>query len=230
MNADGTDQKQLTPGSGRSYAPAASPDGRSIAFHSNRSGNWNIWRADIDGSHAEQLTQDSQDSNWPQFTRDGASVVYHHTGANGMWNIWSVPASGGVPVQLTRMLTTHPTISPKDGSIACWYSVSVEEPKWRLAIFSPQGGDPIRTFDISNTVVADSNIRWTPAGDGITFLDWRGGHFNIWLQPLNDQPARPLTNFTSGQIYSFDWFRDGRLVFSRGTSVNDVVLIQQRHK
>jgi serine/threonine protein kinase/Tol biopolymer transport system component/tetratricopeptide (TPR) repeat protein len=229
MNADGSEQKQLAKITGRSYAPAASPDGKTIAFHSNKSGSWNIWKADADGGHPVQLTADTQDSNWPQFTRDSSAILYHHTGANGMWNIWKVPVSGGSPSQLTKTLTTHPTISPRDGTIACWYSTSVDHPRWQLAIIPPEGGEPIRTFDIAPTVVPDSNIRWTSSGEGVTFLDGRAGASNIWLQPLNGEPARPLTFFTSGQIYSFDWSRDGRLIFSRGMSVSDVVLIQNRH-
>jgi serine/threonine protein kinase/Tol biopolymer transport system component/Tfp pilus assembly protein PilF len=228
MSADGSEQRKLTSGQGRSYAPAASSDGKWIAFHSNMSGNWNIWRAKRDGTNPVQLTTNVQDSNWPQFTTDSSAVVFHHTGANGMWNIWKVPVSGGAAVQLTRSLTTHPTLSPKDGNIACWYSTSVEKPNWQLAIFPPEGGEPIRTYRLAPTVVPDSNIRWSPSGSGITFLDVRAGASNIWLQPVDGSPARPLTSFTSGQIYSFDWSRDGRLIYSRGMSVNDVVLIRQR--
>jgi TolB protein len=230
MNADGSDQRQLTAGRGRSYAPASSHDGKWIAFHSNASGSWNIWRAQSDGSNPMQLTTDVQDSNWPQFTADSSALVFHHTGANGMWNIWKVPVAGGSAVQLTRSLTTHPTLSPKTGDIACWYSTSVEKPNWQLAIFPPEGGEPIRTFALAPTVVPDSNIRWAPSGTGITFLDGRGGASNIWLQPVDGSPARPLTSFTSGQIYSFDWSLDGRLIYSRGMSVSDVVLIRQRPK
>jgi Tol biopolymer transport system component/TolB-like protein len=228
MSADGSEQRKLTSGQGRSYAPAASGDGKWIAYHSNSSGNWNIWRAKRDGTSAVQLTTNVQDSNWPQFTGDSSAVVFHHTGANGMWNIWKVPVAGGTAVQLTKSLTTHPTLSPKDGKIACWYSTSVEKPKWQLAIFPPEGGEPLRTYPLAPTVVPDSNIRWSPSGSGITFLDVRAGASNIWLQPVDGSPARPLTSFTSGQIYSFDWSRDGRLIYSRGMSVNDVVLIRQR--
>jgi serine/threonine protein kinase/Tol biopolymer transport system component/tetratricopeptide (TPR) repeat protein len=228
MSADGSGQRQLTSTFGRSYAPAGSPDSKQIVFHSNRSGNWNIWRMNTDGGDATQLTSDSQDSNWPQVTPDGNWVVYHHTGLNGMWNLFRVPAKGGKPEQLTGSLTTHPAVSWKDGRIASWYSTSKDKPNWKLAVFPPGGGEPLQVFDIASTVVPDSTIRWTPQGDGISFLDGRNGASNIWLQPLDGSPARPLTSFTSGQIYSFDWSLDGRLAFSRGMSLSDVVLIRDR--
>jgi Tol biopolymer transport system component len=124
----------------------------------------------------------------------------------------------------------YPTVSPRDGRIACWYSTNVDHPDWKLGVFSPEGGEPVQTFEIASTVVPDRNLRWTPSGEGITFLDGRGGASNIWLQPINGSQPRALTAFTSGQIYSFDWSRDGRLAFSRGLSVSDVVSIQDTSK
>jgi len=88
------------------------------------------------------------------------------------------------------------------------------------------GGAPLRYFDPPATAVADSALRWTPPGDGITFMDARNGASNLWIQPVDGSRPRPLTAFTSGQIYSFDWSRDGRLVYSRGISSTDIVLIQ----
>jgi TolB protein len=228
MNADASGQRQLTSAFGRSYAPAGSPDSKYVVFHSNRSGNWNIWRVNTDGGDIAQLTADSQDSNWPQVTPDGNWVVYHHTGLNGMWNLFEVPVKGGKPQQLTGSLTTHPAVSWKDGRIASWYSNNKDKPDWKLAIFPPTGGLPLQVFDIASSVLPDSTIRWTPRGDGITFLDSRNGASNIWLQPLDGSRARPLTSFTSGQIYSFAWSLDGRLAFSRGMILSDVVVIRDR--
>ena len=40
---------------------------------------------------------------------------------------------------------------------------------------------------------------------------------------------RAITSFTSGDIYAFDWARDGRLVYSRGLISADVILIHDRN-
>jgi Tol biopolymer transport system component len=227
MNADGTDQHQLTENFGRSYSPAISPDGASFAFHSNRDGNWNLWRMDFASRTPVRLTEGTRDSNWPQFTPDGKWVVYHHTGLNAMFNIWKAPyEGGGSAVQLTNRLTMHPTVSPQDGRIASWYSADTEKPNWKIAIFGPEGGSPLRLFDVPSTVVYDSRLRWTSDGEGITYIDNRNGIGNVWVQPLDGKPARQLTSFTWGKLYSYDWSRDGRLVYSRGITTSDVVLIR----
>lgn len=226
MNSDGTGQRQLTTGEGRSYSPAAAPDGRTIVFHSNRVGNWNIWRMDTDGHNLAQLTTGNRDSNWPQVTPDGKYVVYHHTGTNAMFNIWRVPLEGGRPVQLTAQLTMHPGVSPKDGRIACWYSEDVAKPSWKVAIYPPNGGTPERIFDLPPDVTPDNALRWTPRGDAVAMIDGSNGVSNILLMPVDGRPGRLLTHFTSGLIYSFDWSRDGRIVFSRGMTTTDVVLIR----
>jgi serine/threonine protein kinase/Tol biopolymer transport system component/tetratricopeptide (TPR) repeat protein len=228
MNADGSGQRQLTHSATRSYSPAVSPDGRTVVFHSNRGGNWNIWKMDRDNRTPVQLTSGTRDSNWPQFSRDGKFVLFHHTGLNAMFNIWRVPVSGGIAEQLTSHLTMHPAVSPKDGSIACWFSADVAKPVWKIAIYNPDGSGPVKWFDTAPTVRPDSALHWMPKGDGISYSDDRSGVSNIWVQPIDGRPPRRLTTFTWGTVYSFDWAPDGRLAYSRGMSTSDVVLIRDR--
>lgn len=226
MNADGSGQRQLYSGSGRNYAPLASPDGKNIAFHSNRTGNWQIWRVDSEGQNATQLSRSSRDGNWPQFSRDGRDVIYHQTDLNGSYNLWRVPVGGGEPSRLTADLTMHPAVSMKDGRIASWWSRTVASPQWKIATFAPGGGNPEQIFNPTPAAYPDTTLRWTPSGTGLTYLDHDGGVANIWRQPLDGSPPRKLTNFTSGEIYSLDWSADNRLLYSRGLTTSDVVLIR----
>ncbi len=231
MAADGSGQRQLTTGIGRSYAPVVSPDNSFLLFHSNRTGNWNIWRMSLDGSKVQQLTFGVQDSNWPQFSVDGKWVIYHHTGAEAMWNLWKVPVAGGPAVQLTTKLSTNPAVSPVDGRIACWFSEDGVRPRLLLAVLPSEGGDkPLRRFEVPSGVATDSPLRWTPQSKGVSYINNIGGSSNIWVQPLDGGAAYPVTNFSWGQIYSFDWASDGSLLYSRGLSTNDVVLLQDRSR
>ncbi|MBV9612112.1 MAG: PD40 domain-containing protein, partial [Acidobacteriaceae bacterium] len=225
MNSDGTAQGQITSG-GLNWAPVSSPDGKYIAFHSNRNGNWNIWRADAAGGNQIPLTKGPHDSNWPRFTADGNSVVYHQADLKGFWSIWKTPLNGGPATPVTRVMTMRPAVSPRDDAIAAWYSETVENPHWKLAVFGHDGGTPVKVFNLGVPIASDSQLCWTPEGDAITFLAQRNGVWNLWKQPVDGRPAWQLTSLSSGQIYSFDWARDGRLAYSHGSDTNDVVLVR----
>jgi hypothetical protein len=49
---------------------------------------------------------------------------------------------------------------------------------------------------------------------------------NIREQPLAGGQSTPVTHFTSGRIFNFQWSRDGRLAVSRGTEAIDAASIR----
>jgi len=51
---------------------------------------------------------------------------------------------------------------------------------------------------------------------------------NIWIQPLDGSPGRPLTEFKSEQVPSIDWCPDGKnLGILPGHTDSDVILLQE---
>ncbi len=108
-----------------------SPDGKTIAFISNRTGTFDLWAADADGSHARQLTHlNATVGGYPAWSPDGSEILFQaRTPVHSQ--IYRVSAAGGTPRALTP-----PTI---DSITAHW---AAAPPR----IFFAQGNPP--NFDI----------------------------------------------------------------------------------
>ena len=80
MNADGSDQHQITNLGGANFAPFFTPDGRRIIFSSNyknpRSRNFELYLVNADGSNLEQVTHQPEFDGFPMFSPDGRSLVW----------------------------------------------------------------------------------------------------------------------------------------------------------
>jgi Tol biopolymer transport system component/predicted Ser/Thr protein kinase len=61
MKSDGTGMRQLTDDIYKDRGPFWTPDGKRISFYSNRSGRYEIWSINVDGSGLEQLTKTTGD-------------------------------------------------------------------------------------------------------------------------------------------------------------------------
>ncbi len=226
MDGNGSGQRQLTDGLGRSYAPAVSPDGRTIAFHSDRGGAWNIWKMNADGSNPVQLTHDASDSKFPRFTPDGANLVYEHVGPDALYAIWMVPLAGGAARQLTTGLSMYPTVA-SDGRLAFWRSESRTGRSWKIAVTDRDAVSGQSLFGFPSDRMPQVQLRWVPRKNAISYIEDRDGVSNIWMQPAGGGPASQVTSWTSGNIYSFDWSADGKLVYSRGMTTRDVVMMRR---
>jgi TolB protein len=83
-------------------APAVSPNGKQVAFMSQRDGNWNIYVVSSDGTGLKQLTDDPAEDGLPTWSPDG-QVIAFVSNRGGPWAVWAVPAGGGGVRQLFTM-------------------------------------------------------------------------------------------------------------------------------
>lgn len=79
---DGTGTRQLTDDAYKDRAPRWYPDGKSIAFFSNRSGKYEIWTIHPDGSGLKQLTH-YPGAHYPVWSPDGMRITFSHHAPNG---------------------------------------------------------------------------------------------------------------------------------------------------
>ena len=224
MDADGSNQKQLTADAGVNLHQKATPDGRHIVFASNRAGVFNIWRIGIDGSDPVQLTRGSGEK-FPDCSPDGKWVVYNSVASDqNLYAIWRVPIEGGEPVRLTDANTEHPAVSPDGKRIAYFYS---SKGKYQIFVIPFGGGQPDRIFDIPKTLDPLTYVCWFPDGQSLTYSAAHNDVSNIWMQPLGDGEAMHLTDFKVEGRLLFDWSPDGKqLVFIRRLWPADLVLLR----
>jgi Tol biopolymer transport system component/DNA-binding winged helix-turn-helix (wHTH) protein len=229
MNADGSNARQLTVGARVGRGLAVTPDSNHVIFSSDSAGQFNLWRVDTDGGNLRQLTSGDGEF-YPQCTPDGRWVVYQ---VNEVIDprLWKVPIDGGQPVQLLNTRATRPAVSPDGQMIAYSYlDTDLNPSRWGIGLVSVEGGQRLRRFDFPPTVTY-RQVRWSPDGRSIGFINSPSGLWDIWLQPLDGNAPKPLTNFQAEQIIAFDWSRDGHwLAFVREIETRDVVLIEQQQK
>lgn len=224
MDADGSNQKQLTSERGGNVQPAVSPDGRTIVFVSYRTGQRHLWAMNADGGEPRQLTYGEGDDA-PTFTPDGAWIVYSSY-ASGRPTLWKMPARGGAPVRVANIVADDPAVSP-DGKLVACHRYADPLSHARLALVSLADGRVAREFDLPGAFSSPA-LRWTPDGKSVALVALSAGVSNLWLQPADGAAARRLTDFNSERVFRFDISRDGRLVFERGTNVNDAIIIRAR--
>lgn len=222
MNADGSNQKQLTNDARIKYTPVVSPDGRYIVYAVPYNGG-DLWRIGLDGSNPILLTgKDSHEGN-PDISPDGKWIVY------SAWNfgkqaLWRMPIEGGEAQRLTDFESTEPSVSPDGKSIACFFND--EKNVAYLGIVPFEGGAVLKTFDVPPTIEVDMSPKWTPDGRGLTYIDERGGVPNLWLQPVDGSTPRQLTDFKQNGIHRREWTRDGKQVaIVRGEGTSDAIMI-----
>ena len=108
MDSDGRNQVRLTDDPANDLDPSWSPDGKKIAFVSDRNNRANhIYVMDSDGQNLMRLTHKAS-SRWPAWSPDGKKIVYVRGG-----HFWVMDADGGNQKQLTHVgLNRYPAWSP----------------------------------------------------------------------------------------------------------------------
>jgi len=174
MRADGTERVRLTDGSANDTSPVLSPDGRRIAFVSDRDGNREIYLMNADGSEQTNLTRDAADDWTPAWSPDGEYLLFSSF-RDGNWEIYVIGVDGSGQQRLTnnRFADYSPAWSP-DGEIIAF--VSDRDGDLEIYFMNPDGSDQ-RNF--TNHPATDQAPIWSPDGQQLLWESYRDGNMEL---------------------------------------------------
>jgi Tol biopolymer transport system component len=147
---------RLTFGAGLQTDPSLSPDGRFLAFASDRAGNFDIWAQPVAGGDPVQVTKGPESDTQPAWSPDGSTIVFRSERNGG--GLFAVPALGGQVRQLTSF-GERPAWS-RDGTELLFMvgpSIGVGAGVMRLYAVSLEGGSPI---ELAPSVLEHGYWKW----------------------------------------------------------------------
>jgi imidazolonepropionase-like amidohydrolase/Tol biopolymer transport system component len=205
----GGEARALTSGHAWDMQPRFSPDGKRIAFTSDRAGGDNLWTMDRDGKNPKQVTKESfRLLNSPTWTPDGEFLAgrKHFTARRslGAGEIWLYHRTGGEGLQITKKPNEQkdlgePAFSP-DGRYLYYRQDTTPGPVFQYSknvhdeIYVIQRLDR-ETGEVDRFVTGPGgSIRPTPSHDGkrLAFVRRVGLKSTLFVKDLDSGRERPV--------------------------------------
>jgi eukaryotic-like serine/threonine-protein kinase len=224
--------RPIPSGSGYHAEPAVCPDGHTVLYEADLSGQYNLWKTDLITGRTDRLTNWAHVDEWPSCAPDSSFAVFE-SGAGGQAHIWKVglngadhPGKGPTALQLSPLALRGPSLSPAGDSIAA--ITADEDATPELFILNAHSGKLIRTIPLPSIGrLQNYFLHWTANGASVVYSWYSSGVSNLWAQPEAGGPPRALTSFRSGLIWDFAFSRDGKqAALARGDDTTDLVLIR----
>jgi tricorn protease len=213
-NEDGTSPVRLTAHVARDTYPRLSPDGKWVAFSSNRMGNDDVYVMPVTGGEPRQLTFHTTPDTVLYWTPDGKRIIFSCSlGARPFGSpLYTVSVDGGIPEPLDMDVARYGMMK-QDGSMIAFNRVAPSY--WRKG-YKGNAADSIWVQDLRTKAITrltnsdpktfrdrrhDQMPMW--GADGmIYFLSERSGVFNIWrISPKGGQPTQVTSDKDDGIQY-----------------------------
>jgi len=212
------------------YMPVWSPDGRSIAFASDRSGNFDIYLISAFGGAPKRLTYYSNNEYPSCFTPDGQNIIFTSVRmdlntsmsfpTSALPELYSVSTNGG-PVKQVLSITADDAVMDKSGNRILFHDRKGFEDKWRKHHTSSFARD-LWCYDKSNDsftkltdyIGEDRTPVFSSDENTVYYLSERSGTFNVWKMDFrNPSNTSQVTFFENNPVRFLTISKDGTLCF-----------------
>lgn len=197
----------------RNTLPAVSPDGKHIAFVSNRDSVDAIWIADVDTANVRRLTPAGFAAGLPAWTADGRAVRVCGAGADS-GALFVVPLATGTPQRVARMPGRSPRLSP-DGKRAVY--LAGPWTRTELWVADVTGAHAVR---ISGDAATAWNPAWSRDGKNVAYTYIDSAHVaSVHVVRSDGKDDRAVTALPreAGAAQVPAWSPDGkRIAFQAG--------------
>lgn len=230
--ANGGTANRLTTQASYECNPVWSPDGKQIAFASDRNGNFDLFVMPASGGAARRLTTHSASEIPSAFTTDGKYVLFSASiqdpagsalfPTSAMTELYKVPVNGGRTEQVLGT-PAEMVCFDKSGKTFLYQDRKGFEDEWRkhhtssitrdVWLYNSADG---KHTNLTNRAGEDRNPVFAPDGQTVYFLSERnGGTFNVYSFPIDaPQSAKAVTGFKTHPVRFLSMGGNGTLCYT----------------
>jgi len=220
VGRQGGEARRLTSTPAVEEDPQFSPDGKWIAFTSNRGGGNAVYVVSADGGDPRRLTWSPAGESARGWTPDGRRVLFASSRVSAPTaydKLWTIPLDGGPAQMLPAYMGFRGSFSPDGKRI-----VVDRVDRWDVEFRSYRGGQntPLTITDVANASetrlpnerTMDIDPVWV--GETIYFLSDRDWATNVWSFDTRSSQLKQLTQFKDADVKTMD-ARENAIVFEQ---------------
>ena len=231
VNTNGGKALQITTNAAYDGDPIWSPDGKQIAFATDRNGNFDVYLVPAEGGAPLRITTNSATEIPLAFSPDGKEIYFSaqiqkaaenvQFASGWITELYKVSIEGGRPEQVVAVPVCSMSFD-KDGRSFLYYDRKGSENVWRKHHVSSVARDVVyynakkKTHTILTTNVGeDRDPRYLPGYKDVVFLSERNnGSFNVYKAPANNlEQVEAVTNFQTHPVRFLSVANDGLLCY-----------------
>jgi len=195
----------------RDTNPAISPNGKYVAFYSDRSGNDDEYLLELETGQVRRLTDSPLDEYGPAWSPD-SRFVYFYRGEQGRFEVFRVDiGEGSTAEQVTALggYVGNPDISPSGREMLVSWNQGIAGNDYEVFVVD------LETSALTQLTDNDANEytpTWSPDGSMIAFNSNRDGEqFDVWVMEASGRKPRKLVDLHAHDYYT-SWTPDGQWI------------------